>query len=276
MDRVLVVMPSYLEDFLYCLVVAQTYLMFGEWKLKRKSEVVVCCEPDFEFLARPVFPSATFCSGKEDFDAFDAVLVLDRSRAFRIGSPNKKHLVDSYGILCGASPEGRLPTVGGTLDEERPRIVLVQRSARDFRGKDYTYPFKDCLATFRDIFKEAELVVIDGDTPVKDAHREISSAAFCCGVVGGFTLLAAAMMKPVLELYPEKSLFYREWVAKWAAPFYRVVPAELNEVPPRFLSLTLDKFIGEVARERGIAWHSTTLRGSSTQLVVDRSIQTVR
>lgn len=271
----LIILPNYLEDFLYCLTVAQTYLMFGEWKLKRKSDVFVRCDSDLEFLAQPVFPFAKFGFEESDLETFDVVLDFDRQRALSIGETTKKHLVDSYGILCGASPEIRLPTVGAELSEEKPRIVLVQRSTKDFRGSEYVYPFKESLSEFQEIFKGADIVILENDTPVRDAVKQISSAAFCAGVVGGFTLLAASMMIPVLELYPEKSLFYREWAAKWATPFYRVIPAEIDQVPARFFAITLDKFIGDVSRERGIAWRSTTLRGSSTPLVVDDSIRTV-
>lgn len=275
-DRVLIVLPDYLEDALYCLPVAQTYLMFGKWKLARESDVTVVCKKSFEFLVRPVFPQAGVLASLVDgqLDEFDVVLTFDRERAYRLGSPTKKTAIEAYGILCGAAPEFRLPTVAQALAMDDTKIALLQRSFEDYRGTDYVYPFKENMATFERVFQGATLVEITGDMPIDVAHYEISSAAFCLGVVGGFTLMAAAMMKPLLEIYPEKSLMCREWGAKWSAPFYRVIPGELAQVPADFLAATMDKFIGDIMKERGKVWRSMTHR-VSTPLAGVGSIPTV-
>lgn len=275
-DRVLIVMPEYLEDVLWCLPVGQMYLMYGQWKLDRPSETTVVCRKEFEFLMPSVFPQSKICQNvtDEELESFCAVIVFDRERAMQMAKPTVKNAVESYGILCGSSPQLGLPTMGQPLEYEPFKIVLVQRSLLDYRGVEYQYPFDKSRDVFEQVFKGANIVELPNNASVELAYKEIGSAAFVLGVVGGYTLMAAAMMKPLLELYPEKTLFHKNWSAKWANPFYRMIAAELGQVPGDFLALKFDKFIGEVVQQKGVAWRSPTTR-DSTNPVEEQSMQTV-
>jgi len=272
-DKVLIIMPEYFEDFLWALPVGQTYLMYGEWKLDRMSECVVVCKEEYKFLAKMAFPLSNICCSvdRESLDLFDVVIAFDREKAIRIGCVAKLHAVVCYGISCGANSGAFLPTIGQKLTYDDLKIVFVQRSVMDYKGLDYQYPFNKNRYIFEKAFAGAHLFEMPSDTPVDVAYEELSSAAFVFGVVGGYSLLAASMQKPVLEIYPEKSLVYREWGAKWSNSMYKVIPAEIEQVAPEFLASTLDRFIGELSK-RGNKWRSLTTL-PSTDRAGERLIQ---
>lgn len=202
-DRILVRLSDDLEMFLAGVSVAHNYLMQQARQVaqgqkdKDGFQLTIELGHEEQFFFVPLFPRLNIRMREANIfprSQWECIVDLtDRDRAIRVGAPQKKHVTESLGVMCGASP-GKIGEMGVLMfkvGQPSTDILIDQNIAWADELKNYvvcSYPHLrvEVKATSR---KRAALMFDDvANTRMYVGHR---SAA---------TYLVAMMKKELVEM----------------------------------------------------------------------------
>lgn len=202
-DNIYIKMPDRMEYFLAATAVVQDYFVQLHKQVmmrQRHQNFNFTIEiPDDEFLFFwPMFPNMDYVMrGEVPLNRADWSCLLDLSDidlVKRIASVPKKHIVEAWGIMVGASPR-LVPELGPLLFNRAIPTVDVLMDER--------VPVKDTMLEYMRLnFPHARVVVksVVGMRP-STLFSLLSDTKFYVGVRDGATYLSSAMRKPTLEFY---------------------------------------------------------------------------
>lgn len=224
-------MPNELEDFLFAIPAVQE-LMFSYRAENRDFEAYIRTRPEFARLVRPALSDGIIVNEipEEILKQADLAIDLDRNAAYAVCSSAGLQAAKAYGALLGAAPGLTLPVLGEDFSARRQNLVWMPRHVTDWNSTD-TWPN---MHEFQKL-AERELgtfIQLDPNVDPMEALSIISGADMCIGVAGGLTLMAVALGKPLVELYPP-TLYSRWWACKWDSPDYRVFVDDLYAIEPQ-------------------------------------------
>jgi hypothetical protein len=212
-DNILVKMPDTLEHFLAAAAVVQDYCvqLHKQVGMKRRNadfwftlEVV---DDSYMFLW-PIFPRMNFVlPGEVTLSRMDWSCVVDLSgieRVWKVAEVPKKHMVEAWGIMIGASPK-TLPVLGAMQPQGQGEIdVLI----------DERVEAKEQLCEYFDSNHPDLVVKVVGleGLRVGTMFGILDQAKVCLLHRGGASYLAATMGKPTIELYQNDLPVW--WLAK--------------------------------------------------------------
>jgi hypothetical protein len=259
-EKITLIMPEYLEDFLYCTGILHGY---RAWLMGhgRNPEFTILCRPEWVPLVRPAVPAnVSFGTHLNDESkAADFVFEFDRQRAYDWSLPSKAQAGIAYGTLLGAGANMGIPVYGRMNRDELPRILVLPRHRTDFKPEIQWKGMYRLDQEFRPR-TTLQIGILDPKATLQFTYEAISAAALCVGVAGGLTLLAASLGKPLLEIYPT-DLYHENWCVKWdlaqsgnPLPNYRVIRDTLNHISTEFVSDSLVKMLTSLCVRKSPLW----------------------
>lgn len=236
-DRLLFEIPSELEAALWSMVVLDDYLMTysmqqlytdptasalkkREWRELR----LVCRDDEIRGFLEKIYPYGKWIRERDKEQEEDLVFDFDVERARRLSKATDRHITDGLGVLLGAEPRVKLlQLLSGKVSEAL--VLYLPRHKKDGEPRLLWSQVVEFLRIGTS--QKVRTEMLTADVPLEEAARRIGQASLCVGVVGGLTLMAASMHKPLVELYPE-SYGTRNWAEKWQDRNYRMLYAELE------------------------------------------------
>ena len=246
-ERVLVILPHSLELVLWAVPVWQGFLQNLLAQKKEIEDAAVVCEEQYDELVRWHVPEARILRevDRETVDRADLVYAFDIEQAQRVTGQVGKSVSESFGIILGSFADRELPIVARKWVREELEILYLPRHVSD--GGLIEWPH---LADFANRMwtEETKVRALSPHISWQKAVEEISQAVGCVGVAGGLTLLAAAMERPVVELYTDA--WPQVWQAKLEDMDYRMIYSDPQRVRADFVKKTLDDLMTVVGRRR--------------------------
>lgn len=228
-DTLIFSMPEQLEDFLFSIPSLQE-LLFGFRAENKDFKAYVIAKPELAFIARSALFDATIVSviTEEVLKQADMVVELTRSAAYAVCGASMQG-TKAFGALIGSAPALTVPVIGEDFNSVHRSVLWLPRHSTDWSPNcQWPHMAEFIRIVGRDVGSFSQ---VRPDASPGDARTAISGADMCIGIVGGLTLMAAALGKPLVELYPP-SLFNKSWAAKWEMPDYRVFFEELQSIRP--------------------------------------------
>lgn len=257
-ERVLVILPAELEMVLWAVPVLQGFLQNLLAQKKAIEDVAVVCDEQYEELVGWFMPEAR-CQRAVDRDTVeraDLLYEFDDEQALRVTGQVGKSVSESFGILLGSFADRELPIVAKKWVREELEILYLPRHVTDIGAWEWPH-----LMDFVNLMwkEETRVRALPANISWQKAVDEISQAVGCVGVAGGLTLLAAAMERPVVELYPDS--WSQVWQAKLEDMDYRMIYSNPKKVRADFVKKTLDDLMTVVGKRREMqTWADTSAR----------------
>jgi hypothetical protein len=237
-------MPSDCEMHLAALCAIQDYL---KWLDKRFIDIemfVHCANSGLDFLL-PAFKVKGVLSIQQVHNPildrsrkdFDQAYKFDADIAYQGSLNTEKHATQMFGIGLGSEPNDPYPNIDLCVKVLEPitDILLLP------------FPGSDQLEEF--IFNnhpDWTVTSVPEKGPYPDwMHDGPEALAAVCehravvGVRSGITYLAASVKRGVLEIYPTDK--HRNWLSKWANPFYQMIYADPGAVHPSLVYRSVEQ-----------------------------------
>lgn len=206
LDNILVKMPDQLDYFLAAASVLQDYCVQLHKQAAMKQRpfnfmfTVEVADDGYLFFV-PMFPRMDLVVQGElpKFAREEWSCIIDFTDIERVSSMAaipKKHITEMWGIMYGASPQP-LPGLGSMLPQ--PSVAEVDVLI------DERVPVTEQMIEYMGMnFPQAKLQVanVEGLRP-STLFGMLANTKIFLGMRSGATYLAATMMKPILELYPD-------------------------------------------------------------------------
>jgi hypothetical protein len=236
-EKLIFVMPEYLEEALFAIPVMGHYLA-GRNVIGRdcKDVTVVCNNQELTKLIRSywIWAKVTAEVTQDELQQADFIYEFDSEMAYKISSSVEKHISDAFGIQLGAGLTRFLPSI---LTEDTPEVsgsvLVVERNGMDRPLGDSHWKHRE---RFIEIGQENEIKMafLGAGAYFEETRCAVGRASVVVGVRGAATLVAAAAGKIVMELVP-RGEFHKQWMTKWENSFYRMAYGTLDDMIPEYV-----------------------------------------